>query len=69
MQAAFGGVQMPQLGLQQTCPRGQTARPHGSPPAGGSQNRAMQASPIGAQVPQLGLQQYSPRPHLFDPQG
>lgn len=26
-----GGVQIPQLSLQQTCPAGQTFGPHGSP--------------------------------------
>jgi hypothetical protein len=31
MHAAPGGVQMPQLALQQTCPGGQTVGPHDSP--------------------------------------
>jgi hypothetical protein len=49
MQAPSGGVQIPQLALQQTSPAGQTTRPHGSPP----QNSSVQPLPKGAQVLQL----------------
>jgi hypothetical protein len=67
MHTPSGGVQMPQLGLQQTCPVGQRVGPHTSPP-GGSQAVSMQLPPRGAQIPQLGLQQYSSRPQYDFPQ-
>ena len=70
MQTPSGGVQMPQLSLQQTCPGAQTVGPHGRPTgSGGSQKISMQPPPTGAQIPQLSLQQYSPAPQKFGPQG
>ena len=70
MHTPSGGVQMPQLSLQQTSPTGQTVGPHGTPTSpGGSQYISMHPSPSGAQIPQLSLQQYSPRPHAFTPHG
>lgn len=70
MQTPPGGVQMPQLSLQQTCPGAQMVGPHGMPTwPGGSQKISMQPPPSGAQIPQLSLQQYSPVPQKFGPHG
>jgi hypothetical protein len=69
MHTPSGGVQMPQLSLQQTSPGGQVVGPHGTPAGVGSQKISMHPPPIGAQIPQLGLQQYSPAPHIFPPHG
>ena len=69
MQAAPGGVQMPQLALQQRCPGGQVVFPQRSPTGSGRQAMAGQAPPIGEQMPQLGLQQNSFGPQTFLPHG
>jgi hypothetical protein len=67
MQAAFGGVQTPQLALQQTSPCGHVTRPQRTPTGPGSQAMAGQAPPRGAQIPQLGLQHCSSGPHSVVP--
>ena len=70
MQTPSGGVQMPQLSLQQICPGGQIVGPHGTPGSlGGSQKSSMHPPPSGAQMPQLSLQQYSPGPQTLAPHG
>ena len=61
MHLPSGGVQMPQLSLQQISPGGQIVGPQGMPGSGGgSQKSSMQPPPSGAQMPQLSLQQYLP---------
>jgi hypothetical protein len=61
MHTPSGGVQMPQLSLQQTWPGGQVVGPHGTP-LPGPQNISIQLPPNGAQMPQLSLQQNSSGP-------
>jgi hypothetical protein len=68
MQRPSGGVQMPQLSLQQTCPGGQIVGPHGMPDSlGGPQKSSMHPPSSGAQMPQLSLQQYSPGAQTLEP--
>src|SRR5215211_7480892 len=70
MHTPSGGVQMPQLSLQQTCPGAQILGPQATPTSpGGSQKISMQPPPSGAQMPQLSLQQYSPAPQKLGPHG
>jgi hypothetical protein len=69
MQAPSGGVQIPQLSLQQTCPTGQIVRPQGTPPDPGWQYCSVQEPPSGAQMPQLSLQQNSSGPQVLAPHG
>ena len=67
VQAPPGGVQVPQLGLQQTSPAGQVPWPQGAPAGGHCMFTHM--TPYLAHVPQPGLQQYSPGPQKDGPQG
>jgi hypothetical protein len=70
MHTPSGGVQMPQLSLQQTCQGAQIVGPQATPTwSGGAQKSSMQPPPSGAQIPQLSLQQYSPDPQTFRPHG
>jgi len=70
MQTPSGGVQMPQLSLQQTSPGAQIVAPQATLTGpGGSQKTSMHAAPNGAQIPQLSLQQYSPAPQKVVPHG
>ena len=67
MQAAPGGVQMPQLALQQCWPGGQTVLPHTSP--FGTQAISGQAPPREEQMPQRGSQQTVPGLQTVSPHG